>query len=134
MFSWIDTIVVLIVNFIWSILNKKSSGRRKFKTLNRILKDQNYGNPYIDYFHEYLSNNFDPKKDAEDLSAAIQYITEEVATDYISHFRKKYPNNNILLAGGVFANVKVKGLDINAETSLDGAFEFNLLEKLSGDI
>lgn len=27
-----------------------------------------------------------------------------------------------------FANVKVKGLDINAETSLDGAFELNLLE------
>ncbi len=27
-----------------------------------------------------------------------------------------------------FANIKVKGLDINAETSLDGAFEFNLLE------
>ena len=27
-----------------------------------------------------------------------------------------------------FANVKVKGLDINAETSLDGTFELNLLE------
>ena len=27
-----------------------------------------------------------------------------------------------------FANVKVKGLDINAETSLDGVFELNLLE------
>jgi hypothetical protein len=27
-----------------------------------------------------------------------------------------------------FANVKVKGLDISAETSLDGAFELNLLE------
>lgn len=27
-----------------------------------------------------------------------------------------------------FANVQVKGLDLNAETSLDGAFEFNLLE------
>jgi len=27
-----------------------------------------------------------------------------------------------------FANVEVKGLDINAETSLDGTFELNLLE------
>jgi len=27
-----------------------------------------------------------------------------------------------------FANVKVKGLDLNAETSLDGGFELNLLE------
>lgn len=27
-----------------------------------------------------------------------------------------------------FANVKVKGLDINAETTLDGDFELNLLE------
>lgn len=27
-----------------------------------------------------------------------------------------------------FASVKVKGLDINAETSMDGAFEFRLLE------
>ena len=27
-----------------------------------------------------------------------------------------------------FANVKVKGLDINAETSLEGTFELNLLE------
>ena len=27
-----------------------------------------------------------------------------------------------------FANVKVKGLDINVETSLDGTFELNLLE------
>jgi len=27
-----------------------------------------------------------------------------------------------------FANVQVKGLDINAETSMDGGFEFRLLE------
>jgi len=86
---------------------KESSLTRKLKTVKRILADENYGNPQVDYMHEYLTNNFDPKKDGNDLSAAVQLITEDITVQLVEHFLKKYPNKNIVLAGGVFANVKV---------------------------
>ncbi len=81
--------------------------KRKIKTVKRILRDENFGDPYIDTFYAALSNRFDPKADAEDLAAAAQLILEEAVTDYIQHFRARYPKSEILMAGGVFANVKV---------------------------
>jgi len=43
----------------------------------------------------------------EDISAAFQMTLENVATAYIKYYVKKYQCKNIVLAGGVFANVKL---------------------------
>lgn len=43
----------------------------------------------------------------EQISAAFQTVLEEVATQYISYYVKKYRARNLVLAGGVLANVKL---------------------------
>jgi carbamoyltransferase len=80
---------------------------RKLKTVSRILNNENFGNPYIDGFYEFLKDNFDPTKDAADLAAAAQAVLEDVAVAYARHFLTTHPERHLLLAGGVFANVRV---------------------------
>lgn len=43
----------------------------------------------------------------EDISAAFQIVLEKVAVEFISHYVKEHQCRNIVLAGGVFANVKL---------------------------
>ena len=43
----------------------------------------------------------------EDISSGIQKLTEESIVSFVKKNLKKYPNKNICLAGGVFANVRV---------------------------
>jgi carbamoyltransferase len=43
----------------------------------------------------------------EDLAATIQEVTENIAVQYTSHWLKQTGKQNVGLAGGVFANVKV---------------------------
>lgn len=43
----------------------------------------------------------------EQISSAFQIVLEEVASSYVSYYVKKHQINNIVLAGGVFANVKL---------------------------
>ena len=43
----------------------------------------------------------------EQVSAAFQQVIEEVAIQYIRYYVERYPVGNIVLAGGVFANVKL---------------------------
>ncbi|HEX9757389.1 MAG TPA: carbamoyltransferase C-terminal domain-containing protein [Nitrospiria bacterium] len=43
----------------------------------------------------------------EDLSATIQNVAEEVATQYIQYWREKTGKHDVALAGGLFANVKI---------------------------
>lgn len=80
---------------------------RKLKTVQRILNNENFGNPYVEAFFEFLKKNFDPAKDIADLAAAAQRIVEEIAVEYTEHFRKSHPASNVVLAGGLFANVRV---------------------------
>jgi carbamoyltransferase len=42
-----------------------------------------------------------------DLAATVQNVTEDIATNYVAYWMKKTGKQNIGLAGGVFANVKV---------------------------
>lgn len=79
----------------------------KMKTLIRILQNKNSGSPYINQFNNYLQQNFNSKTDAKDLAAAVQAVCEDVACEYVMHFKKEFNAKNILLAGGVFANVRV---------------------------
>lgn len=94
------------LSFEWE-MPKESSLKRKIKTIKRIWINENFGNPQQDYMHEYLVNNFDPKKDGNDLSASVQELTEDITVELVEAFLEKYPNKNIVLAGGIFANVRV---------------------------
>ena len=86
---------------------QESGVQRKFKTLQRIIAGKNFGLPQIDAMQEYLAKNFNKETHGMDLSAAVQKISEDIAVDFVQHFLKKYPNKNVVLAGGIFANVRV---------------------------
>lgn len=92
--------------FIWDAPNE-SVVHRKFKTLQRILAGKNFGLPQIDAMQEFLAKNFNKETHGMDLSAAVQKISEDIAVDFVKHFLSKYPNKNVVLAGGIFANVRV---------------------------
>lgn len=79
----------------------------KMQTLRRMRKGINAALPHVADLYEYLEANFDPEKDMRDLAAAAQRILEELAVEYVSHFLKNHPTKNVLMAGGVFANVRV---------------------------
>ncbi len=55
------------------------------------------------YFARLLANQF-PKID---VAAAYQRVLEEVATDYVAQYIKKTGLKNLVLSGGVVANVKL---------------------------
>ena len=63
----------------------------------RILESNNI------YFSRYLSTLF-PKID---VAAAYQHVLEVVATNYVRHYVEKTGISNVVLAGGVVANVKL---------------------------
>jgi carbamoyltransferase len=86
---------------------KVSAVRSKFRTVRRILQDRLTTVPHVADFYDFLEANYDRRMDAKDLAAAAQRILEEVAVEYVDHFRKRHPSRNVLLAGGVFANVRV---------------------------
>jgi carbamoyltransferase len=55
------------------------------------------------YFSRYLASKF-PKID---VAAAYQYVLEKLATDYIRYWVQKTGIGNLVLSGGVTANVKL---------------------------
>ena len=81
--------------------------RSKFRTVRRILQDRLTSIPHVADFYDFLEQNFDRKKDAKDLAAAAQRILEEISSEYVRHFLRRFETDTVLLAGGVFANVRV---------------------------
>jgi carbamoyltransferase len=75
--------------------------------VRRILQDRLAAVPHVADFYDFLERGFDRRRDARDLAAAAQRILEEVTVEYVGHFLKQHPRRNVLLAGGVFANVRV---------------------------
>jgi carbamoyltransferase len=63
----------------------------------RILENNNI------YFARLLASQF-PKID---VAAAYQHVLEKVATDYVAFYLKKTGTRNVVLSGGVVANVKL---------------------------
>ncbi len=57
---------------------------------------------YLNYMQDNMSA-IEPK----DMAAGIQQLTEDALVTYLKEKLKAYPAENICLAGGVFANVKV---------------------------
>lgn len=43
----------------------------------------------------------------EDVAAGAQFLLEDIVTKYIAHYLSETKNNNVVLAGGVFGNVKL---------------------------
>ena len=60
-------------------------------------------------FLNFLRRNFSTSN-REDVAAGIQELTEQVIISYVKKALKSFPNRNICLAGGVFANVRVNQL------------------------
>jgi carbamoyltransferase len=81
--------------------------RSKLTTVRRLLQDRPSSVPHVADFHDFLADTFDRKQDAKDLAAAAQRVLEEVAVDYVRHFLARHPSPNVVVAGGVFANVRV---------------------------
>lgn len=48
-----------------------------------------------------------PDHQREDLAATIQAVSEDIAVRYVSHWLEKSGHHDVVLAGGVFANVKI---------------------------
>lgn len=59
--------------------------------------------PHNPYFASYLASKY-PKVD---VAAGFQYALEKVVTDYVAHYVKDTGVSNIVLSGGVVANVKL---------------------------
>ena len=87
-----------------------SALQSKLKTARRILRERATSPVHVAEFYDFLEERFDPKADMKDLAAAAQKLLEDLAVEYVSHFLQKHPNRNVLLAGGVFANVRVNQL------------------------
>lgn len=107
---------------------ERNSLSQKWTTLRRILEGKNPGIVHAVEFFDWLEEQFNPKADMQDLAAAAQRILEEIAVAYVSHFLQKYPRRDVLLAGGVFANVRV-----NQEVAEIPGIQFIQIHQNMGD-
>lgn len=84
-----------------------SSISKKINTLKKVYEGKITGIPHTVAINDFLVSKYDPKADMQDLAAAAQKILEDVSISFIKHYLKKHPKKKVLLAGGVFANVKL---------------------------
>ncbi|MGE3062697.1 MAG: carbamoyltransferase [bacterium] len=71
-----------------------------------FLAGKYYGHNYTNLYLEYLSEKCANEK-REDIAAAAQKLTEDIVVEYVSSFVKNTRIYDIVLAGGLFSNVKV---------------------------
>lgn len=100
----------------------------KLTTLRRILNNQFTSPVHVAELFDHLKKNYDPVKDMADLAAASQRILEELAVEYVEHFIRKTGEKTVLLAGGIFANVRV-----NQEIAKIPEVEFIFIHQNMGD-
>lgn len=106
----------------------RSKLNSKMRTIKRILNDQFTSPAHVAEFYDFLKSNFDPQADMADLAAAAQRILEELAVEYVNHFKEKTGEDSILLAGGIFANVRV-----NQEVSRISGVDHVFIHQNMGD-
>ncbi|MFN8322065.1 MAG: carbamoyltransferase C-terminal domain-containing protein [Chitinophagales bacterium] len=87
--------------------NTANSLSKKINTIKKVYEGKITSIPHTVAIHDFLVSKYDPKTDMQDLAAAAQKILEDVSISFIKHYLKKYPKKKVLLAGGVFANVKL---------------------------
>lgn len=93
--------------FIYTQTTQKSALERKLNTLSKVYRGKMSNIPHMVAINDYLVSKYHPKNDMQDLAAAAQKILEDVSISFIKHYLKKHPKKKVLLAGGVFANVKL---------------------------
>lgn len=84
----------------------------KVKTLRRMRTGTNLHMPYMNLVLEWLGERYDPEADAADIAAAAQTLLETVTNEWIAHAIEQFAERpeTMLLAGGVFANVRLNQL------------------------
>jgi carbamoyltransferase len=84
----------------------------KLKTLRRLRSGTNEHMPYMNLVFEWLKDRCDAKDDAEDVAAGAQQLLERVTNEWIADAIVKLDERpeTMLLAGGVFANVRLNQL------------------------
>ncbi len=87
-------------------LAEKSALLRKTNTFLRILKNQQLSNPYVNLLLDHYEQNLEPFT-REEIAAAAQKKLEEVVVRYIQKFAQETGKRDMVLAGGIFANVRL---------------------------
>ena len=78
-----------------------------FEEVYRRFKEVNSSYRYICGLDMEYCKDLAKRFRREDISAAYQTVLEKVVTNMIAEYAKKYQEKNIVLAGGVTANVKM---------------------------
>jgi len=73
--------------------------------------------PNNSYYSRFLSTRIAKP----DIAAAYQFVLEHVAVNFVKHYLDKYKIGNVVLSGGVFANVKLNQR-IHALSGLNNIF------------
>jgi len=79
---------------------------RKVKTFRAVLRNEKILGSYEMMVKETLERKFRDVK-REDVAAAAQGLLEESVVEYVRHSHQAHPRRQIVMAGGVFANVKL---------------------------
>jgi carbamoyltransferase len=84
----------------------------KINTLRRLRAGTNQDMPYMNLLLEWLADRYDAKADAKDIAAGAQRVLERATNDWIADaiVRLGERPETMLLAGGVFANVRLNQL------------------------
>uniref|UniRef100_A0A7C3J6M8 Carbamoyltransferase n=1 Tax=candidate division WOR-3 bacterium TaxID=2052148 RepID=A0A7C3J6M8_UNCW3 len=78
----------------------------RLKQLKDFMKGKYYGHNYTNLYLDFLKKNCS-KETKEDIAAAAQKLTEDLVVKFIQPHVKKTGIKDIVLAGGLFSNVKV---------------------------
>ncbi|HAV93205.1 TPA: hypothetical protein DCW38_08530, partial [candidate division WOR-3 bacterium] len=74
--------------------------------MRSFLSGKYYGHNYTNLYLEFLNEKCLNEK-REDIAAAAQKLTEDLIVDYVSYYVNTTKIFDIVLAGGIFSNVKV---------------------------
>lgn len=78
----------------------------RMKELGNFIKGTYYGHNFTNLYMDFLRTEC-ANESREDIAAACQKLTEDLVVEYIKPFLKETGMKHVMLAGGIFANVKV---------------------------
>jgi carbamoyltransferase len=89
------------------LTQSKNKWLLRFKQRASKLVDENTIGGWLDYGFVEELRCITKDYSKEDIAAGAQGLLEEIVVDYVSHWQQKTNKTNLILAGGVFANVKL---------------------------
>lgn len=78
----------------------------RMKELGNFIKGTYYGHNFTNLYLDFLKKECG-NETREDIAAACQKLTEDLVVEYIEPFLRETGMKHVVLAGGLFANVKV---------------------------